>query len=129
MDSTRSTPIGEMSLVAPGVIIHRLNEGVSVSEADAALVKQVTEELAAGKPIVIVVDMRAVAFAGRDARDAFQEGAGGVEIGTALLTDRGFSKKLAGLFTRFSRPTRPVEIFDREADAVAWAQSLLASEI
>jgi hypothetical protein len=115
-----------MRLVAPGVIVHRLDEGVSVGESDAAVVKRLTEELAAGRPVVIVVDMRAVAFAGRDARDAFQEGAGGVEIGTALVTDRGFSDKLAGLFKRYSQPSRPVEIFQRESDAIVWAQSLLA---
>jgi hypothetical protein len=122
----RSTPIGQMRLVAPGVIVHRLEEGISVGESDAAVVKRLTEELAAGHPVVMVVDMRAVAFAGRDARDAFQEGAGGVEIGTALVTDRGFSDKLAGLFVRYSQPSRPVEIFLSESDAIAWAQSLLA---
>ncbi len=70
--------------------------------------------------------MRGVAFATREARDAFQDGAGGVEIGTALLTDRGFSEKLAGLFKRYSKPARPVEMFHSEADAIAWAESILA---
>ena len=126
MDVTKRTPIGEMRLVAPGVIIHRLNEGVTVTEPDADLVKQATTELAAGKPAVVIVDMRAVAFADRDARDAFKDSAGGVEVGTALLTDKGFSEKLAGLFTRYSGPTRPVELFHNEADAIAWAESLLS---
>ena len=115
-----------MRLIAPGVIMHRLDEGVSITETDANVVKQVTEELAAGEPVVIVVDMREVAFANRDARDVFKEGAGGVEIGTALLTDKGFSEKLAGLFQRFSEPTRPVKVFHNEADAISWAESLLA---
>ena len=74
----------------------------------------------------MVVDMRAVAFAGSAARDSFQEGAGGVEIGTALVTDRGFSEKLAGLFKRYSQPSRPVEIFHSESDGIVWAESLLA---
>lgn len=125
----RSTPIGEMRLVAPGVIVHRLEEGVSVGENDATVVKRLTEELAAGKPVVMVVDMRAVAFAERDARDSFQDGAGGVEIGTALVTDGGFSDKLAGLFVRYSQPSRPVEVFRNESDAIAWAQSLVADHI
>ena len=115
-----------MRLITPGVIMHRLTEGVTVTETEANLVKQVTEELAAGEPVVIIVDMRTVAFANRDARDVFKEGAGGVEIGTALLTDKGFSERLAGLFKRYSEPTRPVELFHNEADAVAWAESLLA---
>ena len=34
MDQVKSTPIGEMRLAAPGVIMHRLTEGVSVSETD-----------------------------------------------------------------------------------------------
>ena len=122
----RATPIGEMRLVAPGVIVHRLDDGVSVGDGDAAAVKQLTEEIAAGDPVVMVVDMRAVAFAGRDARDAFQDGAGGVEIATALVVDRGFSEKLAGLFMRYSQPSRPVEMFRSEEDAIAWAQSVLA---
>lgn len=122
----RATPIGEMRLVAPGVLVHRLDEGISVAANDAKAVKQLTEELAAGQPVVMVVDMRAVAFAERDARDAFSEGAGGVEIGTALVTDEGFSDKLAGLFVRYSRPSRPVNVFHNESDAIAWAQTLLA---
>ena len=126
MDQVKRTPVGEMRLVAPGVIMHRLLEGVSINETDADLVKKATEEFAAGKPAVVIVDMRGVAFADRGARDAFKEGAGGVEIATALLADRGFSEKLAGLFTRYSEPTRPVELFHREADAIAWAESLLA---
>ena len=112
-------------MAAPGVIIHRLNEGVTVTESDADLVKQATVELAAGEPAVVIVDMRAVAFADRDARNAFKDAAGGVEVGTALLTDKGFSEKLAGLFTKFSEPTRPVELFQVEADAITWAKSLL----
>ena len=115
-----------MRVVAPGVLVHRMHEGVTVTEKAANIVKDVTEELAAGEPVVIVVDMRGIAFASRDARDAFKEGAGGVEIGTALLTDRDFTEKLAGLFKRYSEPTRPVEIFHSEADAIAWAESLLS---
>jgi len=126
MEQVRQTPIGEMRLVAPGVIVHRLMEGISVTAADANRVKEVTEELAAGEPSVVVVDMRGVAFANRDARDSFSEGAGGVEIGTALLTDKGFGETLAGLFKRFSEPARPVELFHSEAEAIAWAESLLA---
>lgn len=126
MENVRPTPIGEMHVIAPGVIVHRLAEGVNISEKDANFVKKATEELAAGEPAVVVVDMRGVAFANRDARDVFRDGAGGVEIGTALLTDKGFSEKLAGLFKRFSEPTRPVEVFHSEADAIAWAKSLLA---
>lgn len=120
------TPVGEMRLIAPGVIVHRLDEGVTVDLTEANLIKEATEELAAGERVVIVVDMRAVAFADRDARDAFKDGAGGLEIGTALVVGGGFSEKLASLFTRFSEPTRPVELFYEEADAVAWAESLLA---
>ena len=126
MEQVKKTPIGEMTVVAPGVIVHRLTEGISVTEEDAEAVKQATEELAGGEPVVMIVDMRRVAFATRDARNSFKDGAGGVEIGTALLTDRGFSVQLAGLFKRYSEPTRPVELFDDEADAVAWAHSLLA---
>lgn len=126
MDNARQTPIGEMRLAAPGVVIHRLNEGVTVTEADAELVKQATADMAAGEPVVVIVDMRDVGFADRDARDGFRD-VSGVEVGTALLTDRGFSQKLAGLFTKYSEPTRPVEVFHREADAIAWAESLLSS--
>lgn len=126
MEQAKETPIGVMRLVAPGVIVHRLAEGVTVDGTEAAVVKQVTEELAAGEPVVIVVDMRGMAFANRDARDAFKDGAGGVEIGTALLTDKGFSQQLAGLFKRYSEPTRPVGIFHSEAEAITWAESLLA---
>ncbi len=126
MERAMRTPVGEMQIIAPGVIMHRITEGVSIKAADAHIVKQVTEELAGGEPAVVVVDMRGVAFADRQARDAFKEGAGGVEIGTALLTDRGFSEKLAGLFERYSEPTRPVEMFHSEADAIDWAKSLLA---
>ncbi len=126
MEQVKPTPIGEMRVIAPGVIMHRITEGASVTGEDANTVKQVTVELAAGEPVAVVVDMRGIAFADRDARHAFKEGAGGVEVGTALLTDRGFSEKLAGLFERFSEPTRPVEVFHSETAAIEWAASLLA---
>ncbi len=127
MEQSRQTPIGELRFAAPGVLVHRLTEGVLVTEPDTNLVKKATAELAGGKPVVVIVDMRGVGFAGREARDGFKDGAAGIEIGTALLIDRGFSEKLAGLFTKYSEPTRPVEVFHSEADAIAWAESLLSS--
>jgi hypothetical protein len=126
MGEVTQTPVGEMRMVAPGVIVHRLEDGVTVDEDDAVAVKRATEQLASGEPVVMVVDMRAVAFAGRDARNAFSEGAGGVEIATALLAARGFSERLAGLFMQFSEPSRPVQVFYEEAAAVAWAKTQLA---
>ena len=127
MEQSRQTPIGELRFAAPGVLVHRLTEGVLVTEQDAVVVNQATAELAEGKPVVVIVDMRGVGFAGREARDGFSDVPAGVEIGTALLTDRGFSEKLAGLFTKYSEPTRPVEVFHSEANAIAWAESLLSS--
>jgi hypothetical protein len=128
MSEGTRTPIGEMRIVAPGVIVHRLDSGVNVDGEDAHAVKQATAELAAGKPVVMVVDMRSVAFAGRDARNAFSEGAAGLEIATALVADRGFSERLAGLFMQFSEPNRPVQVFYDESEAVAWAQRQLAEQ-
>ena len=48
MMRAKQTPIGEMQLIAPGVIMHRIREGVTVAGSDATIIKQVTEELAAG---------------------------------------------------------------------------------
>lgn len=118
------TPIGEMRITEPGVLIHELDEGVAVAEGAAAEVKRITEALAAGDPVVVIVDMRAMAYADRDVRDAFST-APGAEVGTALVVKPGLSEDLAGLFTRFHNPDRPVEVFVDMSEAENWARTRL----
>ena len=125
MDLT-STPIGEMRSVASGVLVHRLNEGVAITEADAVEVKRITERLAGGSPVVVIVEMQQMAFADRSVLEAFASAGGGVEVATGLVVDRGISEDLAGLFVRFHDPDRPVEVFERLSDAMEWGQSVLA---
>ena len=121
------TPIGEMRMAAPGVLVHQLSEGgVTVTEDAATEVKRITERLAGGDPVVVIVDMRTLAFADRNVRNEFGSAAGGVEVATGLVVEQGMiSGELAELFIKFHDPDRPVEVFGRVPEAMAWARTLL----
>ncbi len=115
------SPIGEMNLEAR-VITHRLDPGVVVGVEEALEVQRLTAELADGTPVAVVVDMREVGFAGRQAREAFWSDLDGIEIATALLVRRSISERLAGMFVDRVAPDRPVAIFTEEEAAQAWAR-------
>lgn len=118
-----STPIGEMSLLDGGVLLHRLADSVLVTADSVDEVMNVTEEMAAGKPVAVVVDMRAIAFADHDTRDLFAAfDAGGVEVATALLVGPRVATFLANRWVNESQPNRTTALFEDEAEAIDWAR-------
>jgi hypothetical protein len=115
------TPIGEMWIDEEGVLWHRLAPGAVVTAEAAAEVLATTKRLAGGRRVPVVVDIRGVAFADRESRDAFAGAdAGETELATAILVDKGFSARLATLFVRFSNPSRPTRVFTSETEARSW---------
>jgi hypothetical protein len=116
-----------MVLHSDGVIIHTLDEGALVDAQVASKVLEDTRMLAAGQPVAVVVDLRAVAFADRRSRDMFaRDPAGGVEIATALVAGQRVADFLAAQFVNNAKPVRPTEVF-REVDAAAdWAAAQVA---
>lgn len=125
--SVEST-IGDMDLLEGGVIWHTIQEGANVDFEAAQTVIRVTEELAAGCPVVVIVDLRNIGYADPEAQSVFsQSDSGGVEIGTALLVRRGISEFLASRWRTRTPPARPSQVFESEDDALSWALALASA--
>ena len=123
------SPIGEMVLYSDGVIVHTLDRGAVVDERAAALVIELTKDLAGGDPVAVVVDLRSVAFADRGSRQMFADDpSGGVEVATALVAGPRIAGFLASQFVRNARPERPTEVFAELADATDWAAEHVRSQ-
>ena len=111
MPETVQTPLGEMWLTDDGILFHRINEGLTISSGDAAAVQSAVLELTEGRPVPAVVDMRAVGYAERAARDMFGASTEETsESATALIVDSTASRTMAKAFMAMG-PKRPIEIF------------------
>ncbi|MDH5456521.1 MAG: hypothetical protein OEY37_10645 [Gammaproteobacteria bacterium] len=117
----KRTPIGRMYLDGR-VIVHTIDAHAALASDGAREIQRITVDLAAGSPVAVVVDMRRMAFAGRDVRGMFTDDLGGVEVATALLVSPGVSLALAGLFKKYAAPERPVEVFEDAVEALSWAR-------
>jgi hypothetical protein len=116
-----------MVLRSDGVIIHTLDEGALVDADVAAQVLEDTKTLAAGAPVAVVVDLRAVAFADRRSRDMFaRDPSGGVEIATALVAGQRVAGFLAAQFVNNAKPERPTAVFRDVEPAAEWAAGQVA---
>jgi len=125
MPETVQTPLGEMWLTDDGILFHRINEGLTISSGDAAAVQSAVLELTGGRPVPAVVDMRAVGYAERAARDMFGASTEETsESATALIVGSTASRTMAKAFMAMG-PKRPIEIFTSEAEAMDWARSQL----
>lgn len=110
---------------ADGILRHHLDEGIVVTEADAAGVWQKIVELCGTAPVRSVVDLSGVEFADRRARDAFSEPrAGANEVATAVVVGTLVSRTLGNMFLNLSKPERPVKLFTAESEALDWLRSL-----
>jgi len=122
------SPIGEMVLFDNGVIIHTLDEGALVDEASAVEVLAMTEALAAGDPVAVVVDLTRIAFANHESRDVFAANpSGGIEIATALVATARIAEFLAGRFMNTAELSRPAQLFESIDDAAQWAAEQVAA--
>ena len=123
-----STPIGEMLLLDGGVLLHRLDDAVLVTPDSVEGVMKVTEELAEGEPVAVVVDMRLIAFADHETRDTYAAfDAEGVEVATALLVGPRVATFLASRWVNESQPIRSTAMFQDEAEAIDWARNQVAT--
>jgi hypothetical protein len=123
------SPIGVMQLFEDGVIVHTLDVGAHIDERAANEVEALTAELADGRRVGVVVDMRQVAFADRDARDIFaREDAGGVEVATALVVGPALPEFLANRWVADSKPDRSTALFDTVDEAAEWVRAQLAGD-
>ncbi len=121
-----TSPVGEMVLHADGVIVHTLASGALVDTESASAVLELTRDLAAGAQVAVVVDLRAIAFADRDARDQFaRDPAGGVEVATALVVGPRVAGFLARQFVESAQPDRPTQVFEDISGAREWAVAQL----
>lgn len=111
-----------------GVIVHTLNAGAVVDTDAAHTVLELTADLAGGDRVATVIDMRAIAFADRDAREAFaRDPSGGVEVATALVIGPKIADFLASRFVRGAQPERPIAMFDTVDEAMEWAADQVAA--
>lgn len=119
------TPLGEMWMTDDGVLVHHIEQGPSITMEDAAAVQAAVLELTDGRSVPAVVDMRAVGYAERAARQMFgastQETS---EAATALTVGSSTSQTMAKAFLAM-QPKRPVAIFTSEIEAMEWARSHL----
>lgn len=121
MSDVVPTPIGKM-WTADGVVWHRIDPGATVDTEAAQEVTRITAELTGGEPMPVVVDLRGVAFAERDARDLFASEGDEVEVATVLIVTPGTpGAAMAELWRKHSRPSRPVAVVYSEAEAAEWA--------
>jgi hypothetical protein len=122
------TPIGEMTLLAGGVLVHRLDDSVLVTPDSVEKVMEVTAELAGGQPVAVVVDMRRIAFADHQTRDSYASfDASGSEVATALLVGPRVATFLASRWVNESQPARATRMFEDEVEAVEWARQQVAA--
>ncbi len=113
--------------IEDGILWHRLDEDLVVTADDAAETVRIVGDLTGGTPMPAVVDMRGVAYAGPDVREMFAGDPDTAhEAATALLVTTGSSRAMAQVFTRVTKPSRPVKVFTDVAEAIAWLKGVTA---
>ena len=126
MTKAVQTPLGEMWPTDDGIPFHRIDEDLTISSGDAAAVQGAVLELTGGRPVPAVVDIRAVGYAERAARDMFGASTEETsESATALIVGSTASWTMAKAFMAMG-PTRPIEVFTSESETTDWARSRLS---
>jgi hypothetical protein len=100
--------------------------GAEVTLADAEEIHHAIVDLYHGDTHPLLVDIRDVKSASREARQYF---AGGRDIETttavALLVRSPVSRVIGNFFLGLNKPQFPIRTFDSEADALAWLKGFL----
>ena len=123
------TPVGMMWLDEAGLLWHRLDHGVTVRVEHLAGIHEAVSTVSNGKPVRAVVDISGVQFADRAARDGFAQPIDDSnEVATAVVVDSAISRAMGTLFLKLSRPSRPVQLFLDEDEAVRWVAAVAAPE-
>ena len=95
---------------------------VLVEDAHAAL--EAMARLTGGRPSPLLVDMHDTGSLDRPTRTEFTR-RGDLQTAAALIVGTPLSRVMANFILGVSKPPFPVRLFDNEASAVAWLQSLV----
>ena len=112
-----------------GVLWHVVTTTETITAEDAFEVRRLVAELTGGHAVPAIIDIRAIGFADRRARDAFGDSADDSnETATALIVSSSASRTMAQVFLRISKPRRPVKVFVSEDKALEWVRTFLTPE-
>jgi hypothetical protein len=95
---------------------------VLVEDATAAL--EAMAQLTGGRRSPLLVDMHDTGSLDRPTRTEFTR-RGDLQTAAALIVGTPLSRVMANFILGVSKPPFPVRLFDNEASAVAWLQSLV----
>ena len=116
---TCSFTMGDTCLVA------RFHAGAEVSGDDARANLDVTSELAGGRRLAVLVDLRQLKSQSAEAR-AELAGPRAVRVSraVALLIGSPLSRVVGNFYLRFNRPETPTRLFSSEDEARAWLEAV-----
>jgi len=113
-----------------GVIVHTLDHGALIDERIAVEVIDATKDIADGRRVAVVVDLRSIAFADRGSRQTFaSDPSGGIEVATALVATARVAEFMASQFVTTAKPERPTAIFKDVEEASRWAADQVQSSL
>lgn len=120
----RQTQTGMWTIREGGILGFRAAQFVS-QDAEAARenVKAATA-LVGDDPVPVLVDLRESGDVTREARWIYAAEARFASA-QALLVDSAFTRVVASLFLRLSRPRQPARMFTSEDEAIAWLRGFL----
>lgn len=120
------TPIGE-AWIENGILWHRI-ESAQITAAISEETLAVLASIAGSQRLPAIVDIRAAAFAEREAREVFAREVP-FEVATALVVDSKVSQALGNFYLKLSQPSRPTKVFTSVADARMWAMGFLGDDL
>lgn len=115
-----------LRLGGDGIARYVARPDADITLADAEEVHEAATNLYAGSTYPLLVDIRGVRSASREARESF---ASTKTINTtsavALVVASPVSRIIGNFFIQLDKPAFPVQLFTRETDAIAWLQDFI----
>ena len=121
-EQTITTRTAVVSLRADGIVV--LCATADQDQKDALENVEAVSGLSAGRPLPLLVDLRSGATADGGARRHYATDTRTCPA-QALLVGNGFTRIVANLFVKVSRPSLPTRMFNVEEDAVHWLRGFL----
>lgn len=122
------TSTGRVELRADGIVYLNADRGSMHTLEDALAGVAAVAKLAGTTRVPIIAELRWVGGIARDARQAYAAGCDRHALAMALIVESSFSRMLAGVFVRVSRPAVPMKVFRAESEAVAWLDGMVTSD-
>ena len=117
-DDTVTTRSGSIHLREDGILCFRALPGVEQDEQEALHNLEASRQLAGGRCVPVLVDMREIAPMTRGARVAYARAE--FASAQALVVGSPFTRIVANLFLKVGRPERPARMFTSEQEAIRW---------